>query len=159
MNYFSQNKFYQTGFYLLLLLNVLIIVWVLVLDRRPPHHRRGGHEPGRQGAGMMAYRLQLDERQSAQFELLFETHAENVRQKRELIRKKKQALFETVAEGNQLHAEALSKDIGRLETQVHLMLYEHLSELKQLLNEEQLLLMDELMNEGMHPGARGRRGH
>ncbi len=125
-------KFLKTGFIIMMVLNIALIAMLFVRSG-PPHHR--GHLDGMQRAVKL---LHLDENQKSEFELLARGHHKQMKEIDSLEGKLITAYFHPLMqEDPPAPDKAIDEHIAALESEKLSYTYQHLYDVKKILQPEQ----------------------
>lgn len=134
----SKSRFLIVALVALTTLNAVCIGFNF-LGKKPPR----GEGPRR----MIIEKLRLDDQQAQQYDGLIRQHREAVRQKEEEIGAAKQQLFDLLLTENLSSKDALAAQIGKLQSDLEKIHFDHFYSLKAICREEQLSDFNALVGE------------
>ncbi len=139
MNYFKEKKFATVAISILVILNITTIT--LLWLGRPSHHRPPQLPREKILFDFIAHELELNPVQRVTFENNEKKFMDETRAMHFKIDSVKQLLYNTIYEENtdQLKVDSLSAIIGNLETEINLLTYNRLVEIKSLCDDNQQL--------------------
>jgi len=134
----NKIRFYQLLVGMLLLLNGLL--WVGAYLRRPPH---SPHDRPRQ---IVIERLQFNDQQIKQYDVLIQQHRQKIRIKDSTIRSLKNQLYAltTITPPKQTTVDSLTTLIGEQQKAIEIIHYQHFTDIRTLCQPQQLPRFEQL---------------
>ena len=140
----NQLKFFKTGFYILLGLNIAWMFFFIV-SPKPPTPRGGFTLKSR-----IIEQLKLDEGQQKKYLAMTVDHHEAMVASSQSIQKLTRAYFKTLVKADSLEKMSIFREIEREQMQRLKLTYEHFEEIKSLCSEKQLKEFPGVVSHGVN---------
>lgn len=137
----SKTKLLIGAVAILLLLNIALIAALII--GRPGGHRGGPPRSNEQPGMMIINRLNFDDQQAKAFELLIKDHQMQMQEKEVQIRDLKGDLYAQLKEDTGT-TDSLIQELGKIQTEIEGIHFQHFSEVKGLCREDQLPAFNKL---------------
>jgi periplasmic protein CpxP/Spy len=142
----NKGRFFQWTTVILIVLNLVILGFVLKKGRG--HHERGPmtrtDHPKGSIRGEIVDRLGFNEAQTAEYDLLIDSHKKAIAEADHGIRKAKKALFGLLKSSDQSNKEALIANINTHQKSIEEAHFEHFESIRGICTEDQMERFDAL---------------
>jgi len=120
-----------------------VLLWFL-LSNKPKH---GGPGPNGGPRNIIIKKLNFDESQTKQYELLIQWHRGEIDKSQELIVVLKNELFSTLIDSNAVTKDSLINEINIIQKNIEAVHYKHFQDIKKICKPEQLVAFEKLSKE------------
>ncbi|MEQ1746310.1 MAG: hypothetical protein ABMA02_12855 [Saprospiraceae bacterium] len=128
----TKTNFWRISVLTLLLLNIALVAYFSLRQERHPQRR------GDEIKNFIVERLHFDAAQTAAYEGLIERHRASIRAKEQDVRAAKQRLYSSLQGSDFSEKDTLIQQIGRLQTGIEQVHFDHFLEVKNLCRPEQV---------------------
>jgi len=148
MNYQRKYKWALTGFIIMVILNLgtLVTIWVI----KPPHRADLMHNRGERMQHFITRELDLTDAQKEQFRSIRQRHIRETRSILEEMHHHRRAYFQLLKEfdrqGDSVRVDSLASLIARDQARLERSIYQHFSEIRSILNEDQKAKFEQLID-------------
>ncbi len=160
----GKTKFLSIVIVALLVINAGTLVYLFLgqnKEHKHPPHRVGKGSP----AEFIIEKLELDDKQQADFRELQKEHRSKMRETHEKLEETRSKYFDGLKTStiDTTESQKLQAEIGKLMGQIHGNTFEHFTEVRKLCRPEQQALFDEFIEDILRalapPPPGGKRGH